>query len=336
MTRRWFRYHTEALDNPKVQGLTDRQFKTWVNLLCIAAQYSGTFPPVPAVAFHLRCDDTEATSVLEEMKGLRLIDCLESGALAPHDWHNYQYSSDSSTERTRKHRRKLAEAKMAKLSPRTVPENVSGNVLENVSGNGSMKQNSAPRRAPLVNRVEGELSESTDSSLMNSIGNVPENVSGNGRGTFPGTDQRQRQRQSTKTSIVENSSVLEDPVNTRKERRPISRNGKKSRDESSVRTNERDPRELESFRATFPLSIEAVRRFFPATDIGFIETLVCDSFETFKRVANGAVLNVELTDKSIADAVRLSHIPDQKSAGLFLTRLPTVIEAWTEIAKKKS
>ncbi len=41
---RWFRFYSEVLDDPKVQGLSLGLFKMWINLLCIAARNDGYLP----------------------------------------------------------------------------------------------------------------------------------------------------------------------------------------------------------------------------------------------------------------------------------------------------
>jgi hypothetical protein len=40
---RWFRSHTAKLDNPKVQRLSDRLYRAWDSLLCVAARCDGVW-----------------------------------------------------------------------------------------------------------------------------------------------------------------------------------------------------------------------------------------------------------------------------------------------------
>jgi len=89
----WFRYHTDALDNPKVQELPPELFKFWVNLLCLARLYDGVLPDDRTIAFRLRMpltstpdNDTsdahntvhkyymDATSALHELEMRGLLD----------------------------------------------------------------------------------------------------------------------------------------------------------------------------------------------------------------------------------------------------------------------
>jgi hypothetical protein len=109
---RWFRFYTDVLDNPKVQRLSDRRFKQWVNLLCLANQGKrrGRLPAdVADIAFSLRESEEEITQALEEFQsGDRpLLDrCEETGRLMPHDWDELQPPSDDSTARVQRHRQR--------------------------------------------------------------------------------------------------------------------------------------------------------------------------------------------------------------------------------------
>ena len=38
---RWFRMYDEVVDHPKVQRLSDRAFRAWVNLMCLASRGEG-------------------------------------------------------------------------------------------------------------------------------------------------------------------------------------------------------------------------------------------------------------------------------------------------------
>ena len=103
---RWFRFHSEALDDPKVQRLAPNLFKTWVNLLCIAAQAGGRLPSVDDIAFRLRLSASEAEQQLSDLILAGLIDIGPDGGRSPHNWASRQYASDDSKSRVRKHREK--------------------------------------------------------------------------------------------------------------------------------------------------------------------------------------------------------------------------------------
>ena len=81
---RWFRFYTEALDDPKVQRLPCELFKHWVNLLCLAGRCDGRglLPPMEDIAFGLRLS--------EEQVGRACMDLCERGLL-DYDPHEQRY-----------------------------------------------------------------------------------------------------------------------------------------------------------------------------------------------------------------------------------------------------
>lgn len=105
----WFRFYHEALDDPKVQRLTPTLFKTWVNLLCLAARKEGNLPSVDDIAFSLRMSVNDAQQQIDELILVGLLDIDSKRHIAPHNWSARQYKSDTKTsaERTRKYRERL-------------------------------------------------------------------------------------------------------------------------------------------------------------------------------------------------------------------------------------
>lgn len=107
---RWFRFYSEALDDPKVQRLDGDTFKAWVNLLCLASRNGGFFPPIDDIAFALRIDAACAQTLLERLLNATLIDSLNGGPngrrYAPHGWQERQYKSDTSTDRVKRFRQR--------------------------------------------------------------------------------------------------------------------------------------------------------------------------------------------------------------------------------------
>jgi predicted transcriptional regulator len=105
---RWFRLHDEILDDPKVQRLSGEDFKTWVNLLCLASRKEGKLPPVADIAFALRMSEDAVSTVLERLLDGGLIVSRSGGAdgmhYAPHKWEERQYKSDTSTARVKRFR----------------------------------------------------------------------------------------------------------------------------------------------------------------------------------------------------------------------------------------
>ena len=107
----WFRFYTEAIDDPKVQRLPPTLFKTWVNLLCLAGKNGGNLPSLDDIAFHLRLSIHDAEQQLSELILAGLIDIDGTGSKrSPHNWAKRQFVSDTSTERVRKHRQNKAKS----------------------------------------------------------------------------------------------------------------------------------------------------------------------------------------------------------------------------------
>ena len=106
----WFRFYNEALDNPKVQKLDGSTFKLWVNLLCVAGRNDGKLPSNPDLAFALRIDEIALESLLDRLLIGGLIEVRKGGQngsyIAPHDWEERQYKSDTSTPRVKRYRKR--------------------------------------------------------------------------------------------------------------------------------------------------------------------------------------------------------------------------------------
>jgi hypothetical protein len=100
---RWFRFYDCALDDPKVQKLSDRLFKTWINILCIASKSGGSLPCASDIAFMMRLSDGETADRMSALVEAGLIDELEHG-YEPHNWSKRQFKSDGSTERVKRFR----------------------------------------------------------------------------------------------------------------------------------------------------------------------------------------------------------------------------------------
>lgn len=105
MANPWFRFYAETLRDPKVLKLSDKDYRLWTKLLCIACENEGEIPPLDdlKMVLSVRLDHLKG-GVDRLIKG-GLIDPLADG-YAPHGWQKRQYKSDSSTERVRKHREK--------------------------------------------------------------------------------------------------------------------------------------------------------------------------------------------------------------------------------------
>ena len=101
----WFRFYSEALNDPKVQELDPEMFRYWVNILCIASDNHerGVLPETFHVAFHLRITVEKATEILQKLEDHGLLGRHE-GKLSPHNWSRRQFQSDDAYERVKRFR----------------------------------------------------------------------------------------------------------------------------------------------------------------------------------------------------------------------------------------
>jgi hypothetical protein len=105
---RWFRFYEDALNDPKVQRLSGDMFKAWVNLLCLASHSDGQIKSLADAAFALRIPEPKAAVVITALATAELLDKVEGGYFAPHNWTGRQYKSDvtdpTAAERMRNYR----------------------------------------------------------------------------------------------------------------------------------------------------------------------------------------------------------------------------------------
>lgn len=102
---RWFRFYSDAMRKPKVARLSDKDFRLWVELLAIAAENDGAIPCLDDLKHLLNRRLDHLSSAVKRLISGRLIVPLVDG-YEPHGWSKYQYKSDSSNERVKKHREK--------------------------------------------------------------------------------------------------------------------------------------------------------------------------------------------------------------------------------------
>jgi len=101
---RWWRAYDEAVDDPKLILLTDKQHRAWFNLCCITSQNGGVLPPLQVIAVKLRMTVDKAKDMVAQLAALKLIDHDGNGVFAPHNWSGRQFQSDVSTERVKRFR----------------------------------------------------------------------------------------------------------------------------------------------------------------------------------------------------------------------------------------
>ena len=124
MANPWIRLYREALHDPKIVTLSDRQHRAWHNCLLIARDTDGVLPPMRDVAVHMRVSTVDAEQLVHELVDAQLVDVEMRGTVASykmHGWDARQYLSDNSASRVRKHReRKRAVTAMKRYGAVTV------------------------------------------------------------------------------------------------------------------------------------------------------------------------------------------------------------------------
>ena len=108
----WFRSYADKLDNPKVQRLSDALYRAWDGLLCVACRYDGVLPPLTDLAFMLRRSPAATAKLIDALMQAGLLVKTERG-IEPHDWNEWQYKSDTSKERMRRHRQRQSDVTSA-------------------------------------------------------------------------------------------------------------------------------------------------------------------------------------------------------------------------------
>jgi hypothetical protein len=156
MPNAWFRFYVSALNNVKVQTLPDSLFRIWVNILCVASGRDGILPDEKALAFELRISVPEALSACSALVDAKLLDRSKGGKLSPHDWNSLQYKSDSSTERSRKHR-----LQRCKNVPATPPDQIQSRT-DTEQRERARAETATPPRALMPRKPDFDAFEETD------------------------------------------------------------------------------------------------------------------------------------------------------------------------------
>ncbi len=152
----WFRFYVDTLQKYKVQSLDPPVFKAWVNLLCLAREDQHGILPSPAViSFRLHSPEAVIREWLNELIGCKLLD-LVGDNLRPHDWEQWQYASDNSSERVRRHRQKVGETPMKRF----------GNVSVTVQ---KQKQKQSTESEASRAREESALDQSQPAQILHEL-----------------------------------------------------------------------------------------------------------------------------------------------------------------------
>jgi hypothetical protein len=76
--RYWIKLYTEILKDPKMGRLTDRQFRTCINLFALAGEYDqeGALPSIADMSWTLRMDEAELLDNLNELAKVGIVRCI--------------------------------------------------------------------------------------------------------------------------------------------------------------------------------------------------------------------------------------------------------------------
>lgn len=96
----WWRAYDEAVDDPKLILLSDKQHRAWFNLCCVCSQYGGMLPTIDIVAIKLRTTPAKAKAVIAELAALRLVDFASDDTTTMHNWTSWQYKTDNTDPTT--------------------------------------------------------------------------------------------------------------------------------------------------------------------------------------------------------------------------------------------
>jgi hypothetical protein len=103
MSGRWWRAYSRARHDPKLLKLSDKTFRWWFNIVCVASDNDGVLPSHADLAVEFRTSGAAMTKVLDELVSAGLLDHNETG-IHPHNWNGLQYKSDVSNERVKRYR----------------------------------------------------------------------------------------------------------------------------------------------------------------------------------------------------------------------------------------
>src|SRR5258708_34618989 len=95
MSGRWFRFYDDAINDPKLLRLSDKAFRGWNSLLCVASKNGGTSPPTDDIAFMLRMKPGKVAILITELVNAGLLDNRD-GVFSPHNWDTWQYTRKES------------------------------------------------------------------------------------------------------------------------------------------------------------------------------------------------------------------------------------------------
>jgi len=115
---KWFRMHSEILDDPKVAKMDGETFRVFVLLLALVAEQedSGKIRmKMEDISWRLRSVDEKLSTAVAELTDLGCVKVFDA-CLIITNWNKRQYSTDHSAERMRKSRHRKRHSGVTPLS----------------------------------------------------------------------------------------------------------------------------------------------------------------------------------------------------------------------------
>jgi len=126
----WLRLDEHVPENVKAQSLSLELFRFWINSLCISKEKDGRLPDLDRAAFRLRMTKPRVVEKLEQLRSVNMVDLVD-GVYVMHDWGQWQFKSDVSSNRVKR----LRETR----KKRSTSVSGNGSALYSVSVSGEFK-----------------------------------------------------------------------------------------------------------------------------------------------------------------------------------------------------
>ncbi len=111
----WFRSYASALDNPKIERLSDANYRIWSKLLSVAAIGGGIIKNDMAdLVIRIRRPEGKIRKAIQELVKVGLLECIDDD-YTPHEWEQHQFDSDVSTGRVREFRERKRNCNVSPL-----------------------------------------------------------------------------------------------------------------------------------------------------------------------------------------------------------------------------
>ncbi|KUO77225.1 MAG: hypothetical protein APF81_08415 [Desulfosporosinus sp. BRH_c37] len=133
----WLKLHTEIRTDPKMQALSDLEFRTWINILCLSAESKvrgvicidvGLAYPVEGIARALFISIEDFTSCINKFEKLRMIDVDQDGIITVTHFDDRQYEKPS--DKPEEVAKRVSKCRSKKSNADVTPVKHKGNAIE--------------------------------------------------------------------------------------------------------------------------------------------------------------------------------------------------------------